>query len=298
MFKHLLVPLDGSGLAEAALPAAAYMAERFGAKVTVIHIIEHDAPQAVHGDRHLTDAHEAEAYLREVGRRFFPADLILEHHVHTAAMKDVARGIVLHESELTPDLIVMSTHGRGGLRDLLFGRIAQQVVAEGNLPVLLIRSEAASDPAAFACRTVLAPTDAKPSHQYGVDVAFEVTRAARARLELLTAVPTLGTLSGQSATTSRFAPGASRAVLEMAEADLGRHLRDQVARFQNKGIDINARLERGEPAATIVSVAERIDADLIVLGTHGKSGTAAFWTQSVGARVLSQTFRPLLLVPV
>lgn len=298
MFKHLLVPLDGSGLAEAALPAAACMAECFGAKVTAIHIIEHDAPQAVHGDRHLTDAHEAEAYLQDVGRRFFSAGIALAHHVHTAAMKDVARGIVLHESELAPDLIVMSTHGRGGLRDMLFGRIAQQVVASGNLPVLLIRAEAPTDPAGFACRTVLLPTDAKASHRHGIEVAIAVARAAHARLELLGVAPTLGTLSGQGAATSRFAPGASRAVLDMAGQDLEKHLQALVARFRNTGLGINARMVRGEPAAAIVSVADRTDADLIVMGTHGKSGTSAFWTQSVGARVLSQTYRPLLLVPV
>ena len=60
MFKHLLVPLDGSPLAEAALPAAAYLAQKLGASVTLLHVIEQDAPQEIHGERHLTDPDEAQ----------------------------------------------------------------------------------------------------------------------------------------------------------------------------------------------------------------------------------------------
>ena len=59
MFKHLLVSLDGSHLAEAALPAALFLARMFGAKVTLFHAIEHGAPQEIHGERHLTDSEEA-----------------------------------------------------------------------------------------------------------------------------------------------------------------------------------------------------------------------------------------------
>lgn len=298
MFKHLLVPLDGSGLAEAVLPAAAYFAEVLKARVTLIHIIEQDASPAVHGDRHLTDPAEATAYLGEIGRRYFSPHIPLEQHVHTSAMKDVARGIVLHEAELAPDLVVMGTHGRGGLRDLLYGRIAQQVVAAGNLPVLLIRPGAPSGDRPYACNKILAPTDGEPSHALGLTLAFDLAQTVGARLDLLGVVPTLTRLTGRSATASRFAPGTSQVMLEIAEADLGRFLQDQIVRFRAAGVASGARLERGDPAAAIAATAEALDADLIVIGTHGKSGAAAFWTQSIGAKVLAQTLRPLLLVQV
>ena len=54
MFKHILVPLDGSNLSEAALTPAAILAEKFKAPVTLLHVIEQGAPSEVHADRHLT----------------------------------------------------------------------------------------------------------------------------------------------------------------------------------------------------------------------------------------------------
>jgi nucleotide-binding universal stress UspA family protein len=63
MFKRLLVPLDGSHLAEAALPAAAFLALKLNAVLTLVHIVERNAPEEIHGDRHLTNADEANAYL-------------------------------------------------------------------------------------------------------------------------------------------------------------------------------------------------------------------------------------------
>ena len=62
----------------------------------------------------------------------------VERHVHGGEVDDVARSIVDHVAELGPDLIVMCTHGRGGLRGFMFGRIAQQVVGLDRTPVLLI----------------------------------------------------------------------------------------------------------------------------------------------------------------
>ena len=66
MFKHILVPLDGSKLAEAALPAAVSLAQTFSIPVTLLHIIEQDAPEEIHRDRHLTKASQAEAYLSRI----------------------------------------------------------------------------------------------------------------------------------------------------------------------------------------------------------------------------------------
>ncbi len=298
MFKHLAIPLDGSGLAESVLPTAARLAFTLEADVTLIHIIESDAPERIHGERHLTRADEAEAYLEEVGKRFFADPARVFRHVHTAPMRDVARGIALHQHELEADLVVMCTHGRGGIHEWLFGRIAQQVVATGVVPVLLIRPDPVCREKCHDFDRILSPTDANPAHAEGPEVAFGLARALSARLDLLTVVPTAGTLAGPEATMERFMPGATRITLEMAEADRQVFLQKLAARFKDRGIAVTARLERGEPAAVIVHVAEASDAGLIVLCTHGKAGTEAFWSRSIAARVLGQSVRPALLVPV
>jgi nucleotide-binding universal stress UspA family protein len=124
MFKHLLVPLDGSHLAEAALPAAACLAEHLGASITLIHIIERDVSGEIHGERHLKTPAEAHAYLEAVAGRAFPAEIHVACHVHTVGTADLPQSILDHVEELAPDLIVMCTHGSGGLRDFLFGNIA------------------------------------------------------------------------------------------------------------------------------------------------------------------------------
>ena len=103
-----------------------------------MHVIERGAPETVHGERHLTRPDEADAYLAEVQARAFQVGNRVEHHVHDGATRDVARSIVEHGLELKCNLIVMCTHGRGGLRDLLFGSIAQKVAARGATPVLLV----------------------------------------------------------------------------------------------------------------------------------------------------------------
>ena len=92
MFKRLLVPLDGSRLAEAAIPAAHLLAQKAGASVALLHIIEKDAPTQIHGERHLTNIDEATAYLAEAAQRF-PPDIPVECHVHTLETANVARGI-------------------------------------------------------------------------------------------------------------------------------------------------------------------------------------------------------------
>src|SRR5512140_1671491 len=99
MFKHILVPLDGSHLSEAALIPAELLARTLGAPITLIHIIEQDAPSEVHKERHLREYNEAIVYLREVAQRVFSPNLIVEIHVHSAAVDDVAHSIVQHAHE-------------------------------------------------------------------------------------------------------------------------------------------------------------------------------------------------------
>jgi nucleotide-binding universal stress UspA family protein len=299
MFKHLLVPLDGSRLAEAALPAAVYLSQKLGASVTLVHIIERDAPQDVHGQSHLKNVDDARAYLDEVAQAAFPPNLHVERHVHAAeSKKDVPCSIVEHTRELGTDLIVMCTHGRGGLRDLLFGSIAQQVVGSGTTPVLLIRPPNIGSIPPFDCRRILAPLDGAPDHEQGLRVGLELAQSCRADLHILVVIPTPGSLLGEHAATRRLLPGTTKEMLELAQQDAEDYLSGHVSRLQNKGVSVTGEVCRGEPSGTIIEAAERIGADLIVLGTHGKVGMGAFWSGSVAPRVSSYSHLPLLLVPV
>lgn len=298
MFRHILLPLDGSALAESALPAAAYLARVFGAKITLVHIIEKGGGATVHGERHLTRPEEAKEYLLEIRPKAFPPETAVSLHVHESVVEDVARGIVDHEDELTPDLIVMCSHGEGGLRDLLFGSIAQQVITFGRVPVLLVRPDGTTREHGFDCRTLLAPTDGRSDHEIGLVAAAQLARATGARLQLIAVAPTVGTLAGRDAAAGRFMPGTTQAMLDMLEDELRTYLGKMLRRFQSEGIVVSATVGRGDPAEVIAKNTNETDVDLLIFATHGKAGTKAFWSHSVGARVLAQTSRPVLLVPV
>jgi nucleotide-binding universal stress UspA family protein len=298
MFKHLLVPLDGSSLAEAALPAAARLAVILGARVTLVHVIERDAPQEIHGERHLTNPDEARGYLDETAIRAFPAGIQVEKHVHTSEVSNVAQSIVEHVGELGPDLIVMCTHGRGGLRRWVFGRIAQQVVNRGTTPVLLIQPTATETAPLFDCRRLMVTLDGNPEHEEGMEVAAALAKACGAELYLLMVVHTFGTLPGEQAASAKMLPGATYALLDMAEQDAEEYLRRCVTHLEATGLAVSARVSRGEPAATIVTAGEKANVDMIVLATHGKTGMEAFWSGSATPNVTSRTSIPLLLVPV
>ena len=116
VFRHILVPLDGSRLAESAVTTAGWLAGKTGALVTLVHVIEKNAPSEVHSERHLVTPDEAAVYLRDVARRPALSGLRVESHVHTVEVSDVARSIFEHSAELAPDLIVMCAHGRGGVK--------------------------------------------------------------------------------------------------------------------------------------------------------------------------------------
>ncbi|MCE5252466.1 universal stress protein [bacterium] len=298
MYKHILIPLDGSVLAESALKPALCIARIFGSRITLIHVIEEDVSPTIHGDRHLSSPEEAHIYLETLARQVFPPEIPVEFHVHTGKTSDVARGIVGHQQEFSHDLIVMCSHGRGGLKSVVFGSIAQQVVAAGDIPVLLVRPETVGEHGAFECRVLLAPTDGESAHETGLQAAAELALASGARLHLLSVVPTTGTLSGRQAAERRLMPGATRAALELEYNEVSIYLENKVHFFHDLTVPVTSEVLRGDPAAVISDVAESIDAGILIMGTHGKAGTAAFWENSVTARVLARTKRSMLLVPV
>jgi nucleotide-binding universal stress UspA family protein len=296
MFKHLLVPLDGSNLAEAALPYASALAQNLGASVTLIHVIERNPPEKVHGATHLKDARAAQMYLDNVAQHAFGPSVHVICHVHTSEVSEVAHSIVEHAGEFQPDLIVMCTHGESDLKQRISGSIAQQVISQGKTSLLLIPPNETGASASYMLKTILVPLDGDPEHEQGIRVALGVAKANMGSLHMLVVINTPETLTGEKAATSRMLPGMTAELLNISEQTASNYLREQLALLKSSGLTLSAEVARGEPARTIVATAKRIKADLIVLGTHGKSGIDAFWQGSVAPKVSNRSDVPMLLV--
>lgn len=297
MFKHILLPLDGSQLAESALPVVAYLANKLKAQVTLLHIIEKNAPASIHGQHHLTNEDEACQYLQNIAEKAFSPELTVYRHVHTEEVSKVSQSIVQHSDELEPDLIVMCAHGEGGLRDVVVGSIAQQVIASGTIPVLLLQPE--KDAAEFSSfERILVALDGNPEHESGYVLAAELAAELGAAVHLIQVVPTLSTLNPKQSATGTLLPKTTAALLEIDEDNASEYLEEKITRLLKAGVTVSAEVERGDPARQVVQSADTQNSQLIVLGTHGKSGMNAFWAGSVAPKIVEQTHRPILLVPV
>jgi nucleotide-binding universal stress UspA family protein len=299
MYRQILVPLDGSRSAEAALPVAAYLAGRLGAAITLFHALERDAPDQVHGERHLTTVAEAEVYLVQAEERWLGAgESTTARHVHEAGIGDVAGCIVDHGRELGADLIVMCTHGRSGPRHWVWGSLAQQVLARDGAHVLLLRPPASPAEAKYELRHVLVPLDGAAMHEEGLWAAAELAKPCAADLRLLSVVPTRGSLSGDQAAAGKLLPSAMKEILDVAEQSAADYLADLSKALEARGLPTSREVRRGDPAEEIAESAQSRPVDLIALATHARAGIEAFWTRSVGPRVSARTRTPLLLVPV
>lgn len=295
MFRHLLLPLDGSRLAEATLVPAAELARRLGARITLLHVLERNAPAQIHGERHLTNPAEAGEYLARLADGLKAAGVEAGHHSHDVAEAGVAQSITAHAAEYGCDLVALATHGGGGMRDQLFGSIAQQVIGLGSTPVLIVHPEAPAG-AAFQCRRLLVPLDGAEEHESSVPVAAAVAACFGAGVDLLTAVPRRADLAGHRGALGRMLPTAMSALLDAQEHEATQRLKGIAAGLGQAGVATSVKVERGEPAAVILQELTRTDVDLLVLATHTRRGWAAFWSGSVAPRVLAQWQRPILLV--
>jgi nucleotide-binding universal stress UspA family protein len=138
MFKRILVPLDGSSLAEAILPQVQELARTLGAELFLVRAVAaHVFPGVDPTEQEVDVVQKAEAYVAEVAGRLRDAGI----PIHTAVRYgEAAEEILEHIGVNAIDLVAMSTHGRSGLTRLVLGSVAEQVVHHATVPVLLMRA--------------------------------------------------------------------------------------------------------------------------------------------------------------
>lgn len=144
MFKNILVPVDGSPNALAAIDKAAGLAKAFGSRVTALYVIDPypftgvGADFAFGQDQYLNAAKaEAQSAINDATARLNAAGMPAEAKV--VESHAVWRGILEAASTLGADLIVMGSHGRRGLEKLVLGSVAQSVLSSSTVTVMVVR---------------------------------------------------------------------------------------------------------------------------------------------------------------
>lgn len=152
MFKHILVPLDGSRFAEMALPYAQVLSEKFEAKLTLVSVVE---TAVIFGDEFMATANlqaaaretalvETHAYLLNKQNNMRQLGYDVDFKLVEGRL--VAEQLIELVATVAADVIVMSTHGRSGIGRWLLGSVADKVLRQADVPVLLIRVQEDQEP--------------------------------------------------------------------------------------------------------------------------------------------------------
>ncbi|MBT9508046.1 universal stress protein [Rhodoferax sp.] len=144
MFKHILVPVDGSSTSQLAVEKAVGLAKAFGSRVTAIFVIDPYPFTGVGTDFAYGQAEYLNAATAEANAAIAAAKAMIEKAgvtVDTAVIEAHAawRGVVQAAESAQADLIVMGSHGRSGLEKLVLGSVTQAVLSHTHLPVLVVR---------------------------------------------------------------------------------------------------------------------------------------------------------------
>lgn len=296
MYEKVLVPLDGSELAEVALPYAEELAGRLGSSVNLIYVSESadDQYRRMH-EFYLEKIAEvtkqgAARYLKASERGKVMVD-------STVLTGNPAEEIVRYADKENVGLIVMATHGRSGIGRWALGSIADKVVRSASQPVALIRAKGARPDVREKgiLNRALIPLDGSKESESAIPCIAELVVQLKAEAVLFQ-VLTLGyhTMTAQGYEYVIYPAQQMESDRIHAKAYL-----DKVgASLKKRGVTVRSEVKFGSAADEIVRFAEEIKADMVAMATHGRSGLGRWVLGSVAERVVRAGNTPVLLVRV
>lgn len=303
MTDHIVVPLDGSRIAELALPHAAALARLFGGRITLARVPETIVVPVASGGVWVTRivetdeaAAHAEAYLTATAASDMLGGLSVDW---ITPVYPVAAGLLDAVAESGASLVVMTSHGHSAASRWVFGSVAQKVVRGADVPVYVVRApqEALEDPEAYPLpdppqfRSIAVPLDGSPMADTALVPAARLAHAAGATLHLVT----IPTVPGYLKIIPETA-GAIPEVLMHRSAEAEMHLETMLARLTADGVQVTADVEllfAGSVEDRILEHAAQRDADLIVLTTHGGGGLQRWLMGSTAERLLAASPVPV-----
>jgi nucleotide-binding universal stress UspA family protein len=290
MFKDVMLPLDGSVLADRALPLAVDVARRCGARLHLVRVHAASVPTA-----EVVVMSNYDEMIRDWERDSLAAGLkraLDAHVVSTAELLEgpVVDGLQRYTLAADIDLIVMSTHGRSGVARLVLGSVAEHMLRNATAPLLLLQTGTVGEPKELPdLKRILVPLDGTPEAEEILPYAIDFAQLARAEIILLqvapvpvSAIPAVPV--GALPYVPRFGQTWQPKYLDTIRANLPAEIRVREIVLEGFGA-----------ADAIVQCATSKDVDLIAMATHGRSGWSRLAHGSVAERVLRHTDTAVLL---
>ena len=300
MATQILVPLDGSSLAEQALSCAITLARELPAELVllqatwippdVLAILDESTVELKATVARLET--EAKDYLGAWAGQLKDAGLVARQVVRHGPP---AEAILDYAGEAQVDQIVMATHGYSGIKRWTHGSVAERVLQAARVPLLLVRADEQSladhwqQPA--GCRRILVPLDGSVMAEQILSTVVTFAQALSSELILFQAL--IAYVSGWM--TEEWYPPVP-GVLDAAQEDAQAYLSAVAGRLKEQGLHVATSTSIGPVAQCILEYAEAHRVDLIAMCTHGRTGLARWALGSVADRVLRAGNTPILLV--
>jgi nucleotide-binding universal stress UspA family protein len=295
MFKRLLIPLDGSPLGESAVPYGLALQRALSASVILYRVLE----QGTHAASQLDslewrmEREAARRYLERIAKRFRVGGRgAVDTKVATGSAPDA---IVEMARRSHVDLILLSSHGAGGLTSFAVSGTAHKVISAAETSVLFVRAgtpRPTDEPADL--ERILVAVDGSPRGDWAAHVAASIAGALGSEL-MLTHVVTSPNTIGKYRTGSEERRVLDRLVdLEREEAQ--RRLDTLAEQVGSANIVLRKRVEVDNVPRVLDDIAEEEQQSLIVLGAHGRSADTGWHYGSVAASLIQNSRTPVLVL--
>ena len=294
MYSRLLVPLDGSKLAEQALPYARCLAKALAIPVELLTTVDIESLQALADpqegrflDTLLTDKRSVSRdYLEAVVRTFGAG---VSFSVENGRPEDL---IIDQAARDKNTLIVMATHGRSGLQRWMLGSVADKVLHGSTNHLLLVRvGDQGKTEGEASLKKVIVPLDGSPLAEKVLPDIVDLAKKMRLDIILLRAYALPPALSPDEYGTY------TDELIGQLEAGAKEYLAAKTGDLRKQGVpNVSSVTDLGYGAEEITSLARRTPDNLIAMCTHGRSGVTRWVLGSVTDRVVRHSGDPVLII--
>jgi nucleotide-binding universal stress UspA family protein len=297
MYKRILVPLDGSELAERALPYAEELAGKLGSEIILMNV---RAPaEDPNNPEHRVYLTKMVATTKQDIKK--SPSLPPGEKVKVDSSIIGSPGLLTHPAEEIVDyaetenigLIIMATHGRTGIKRWALGSTADKVVRASKSPVLLIRANTGVRKKASLDK-ILVPLDGSKQSETVLSHIESLASRLRARVILLHVV--VQPYRVYAASEGVVEVPYTEEEIKSLKAGAEEYLEKVSSKLTGQGITTSYEVGVGSAGEEIIKIVDETDADIVAMSTHGESGFGRWEHGSIADKVIRAGSTPLLLV--